>query len=73
MALALGIFGAAEFIRSVNHVPKIEARTALVGLREMRPSRAEWLQALFAMVPGTLLESLCSLIPGSGPTIASSR
>ena len=37
----------------------------------MRPSRAELRQAFPAMLRGTLAGSLCALIPGTGPTIAS--
>jgi len=37
----------------------------------MRPSKAELKQSLFPMLRGTLVGSLCSLIPGTGPTIAS--
>jgi len=37
----------------------------------MRPTKAELKRALPAMFRGTLVGSLCSLIPGTGPTIAS--
>jgi putative tricarboxylic transport membrane protein len=70
-ALALGLFGIAEFMRSINNVARIDTRGSAVSLRDMRPSRADLRKAIPAMFRGTILGSLCSLIPGSGPTIAS--
>jgi TctA family transporter len=37
----------------------------------MRPSKKDFKQAFFPMWRGTIIGSLCSLIPGTGPTIAS--
>src|SRR6201982_2941108 len=42
-----------------------------VGLRDLRPSRDELRRSIPAMLRGTIVGSLCSLIPGTGPTIAS--
>jgi putative tricarboxylic transport membrane protein len=71
VALALGLFGIAEFLKSVNRVPKVRPEYARVRMSDMRPSRAELRRALPAMFRGTLLGALCSLVPGTGPTIAS--
>jgi putative tricarboxylic transport membrane protein len=71
VALALGLFGLAEFIRNVNRLAPVHADHVNVRLRDMRPSKADLRKALPAMVRGTLIGSLCSLIPGTGPTIAS--
>ena len=71
VALALGLFGIAEFLKSVNNVPTLNVRGTQVRLRDMRPSRAELKRAAPAMIRGTLIGSLCALIPGTGPTIAS--
>ncbi len=71
VALALGIFGIAEFMNSVNQVMPVNMAYSKVRLKDMRPSRAEVKEALPAMFRGTLVGSLCSLIPGTGPTIAS--
>ena len=71
VALALGLFGIAEFLKSVNRVAPIDLARAKVSFRDMRPSRAELRQAWPAMLRGTLAGSLCALIPGTGPTIAS--
>jgi putative tricarboxylic transport membrane protein len=71
VTLALGIFGIAEFLKSVNRVAPIETRYAKVRLRDMRPSMAEVKRAAPAALRGTLIGSMCALIPGTGPTIAS--
>jgi TctA family transporter len=71
VALALGVFGVAEFMKSVNRINPPNAGRARMRMRDMRPSRAELRQAFFPMIRGTLIGSLCSLVPGTGPTIAS--
>ncbi len=71
IALALGLFGIAEFMSSVNQVAPINMRYTNVRLRDMRPSLADLKRAFFPMWRGTICGSLCSLIPGTGPTIAS--
>jgi putative tricarboxylic transport membrane protein len=71
IALALGLFGIAEFMNSVNQVSTINAQYANVRLRDMRPTKEDMKRSFFPMIRGTLVGSLCSLIPGTGPTIAS--
>src|ERR1700761_1374727 len=71
VGLALGLFGIAEFMKSVNQYSDINTRYSNVGLRALRPSRDELRRAIPAMLRGTIIGSLCSLIPGTGPTIAS--
>jgi putative tricarboxylic transport membrane protein len=71
IALALGLFGIGEFMNSVNQVSTVNTKYANVGLRDMRPTKADMKRAFFPMIRGTLVGSLCSLIPGTGPTIAS--
>ena len=71
VALALGLFGIAEFLKNVNRVAPITSTGGTVRLRNMMPSRPELRRAIPAMIRGTLVGSLCSLIPGTGPTIAS--
>jgi TctA family transporter len=68
VALAMGLFGVADFLRHVNHMHVItESRT--VKLRDMRPSRAELKQAFWPMVRGTTVGTLFGAMPGTGPTI----
>jgi putative tricarboxylic transport membrane protein len=71
IALALGVFGIAEFMNSINQQAPINAKYSNVRLRDMRPSKAELKLAFFPMLRGTIIGSLCALIPGTGPTIAS--
>jgi TctA family transporter len=58
----------------MNNVNKIEppkGESARVRFRDMRPSRADLKRSAFPIVRGTLVGAFCSLIPGTGPTIAS--
>ncbi len=71
VGLALGIFGIAEFLKSVNNTAPVNTAYTNVRMRDMRPSKAEMKEAVFPILRGTLIGSLCSCIPGTGPTIAS--
>jgi TctA family transporter len=71
VALALGLFGIAEFMKTVNQYSEINTKYSNVKFRDMRPSYDELRRSIPAMFRGTLIGSLCSLIPGTGPTIAS--
>jgi putative tricarboxylic transport membrane protein len=71
VALALGLFGIAEFLKSVNRNVSFDAKYASVKMRDLWPSRADLRRAAPSMLRGTLVGSLCALIPGTGPTIAS--
>ncbi|HTP81987.1 MAG TPA: tripartite tricarboxylate transporter permease [Alphaproteobacteria bacterium] len=71
IALALGLFGIAEFMNSVNQQANIDTKYSKVKLSDMRPSRAELKRTIFPTLRGTIIGSLCALIPGTGPTIAS--
>ena len=71
IALALGMFGIAEFLRSVNRVAPLNLGSARLKISDLRPSRAELREAAFPMLRGTIIGSLCAMVPGTGPTIAS--
>ena len=71
VALALGLFGIAEFMNSINQVSLVNAKYAHVRMRDMVPTKAEFKRSIAPMIRGTLIGSLCALIPGTGPTIAS--
>ncbi len=71
VALAPGLFGIAEFMKSVNQINVVETKYTKVRLSDLKPTRDELRRAWPAMFRGTLVGSLCSLIPGTGPTIAS--
>ncbi|AWB25254.1 hypothetical protein DA075_30440 [Methylobacterium currus] len=71
VAVALGFFGIAEFLKSINTISVGDLSRVKVRMRDMRPSRADLREAAMPILRGTLVGSLCSLIPGTGPTIAS--
>ena len=71
VALALGLFGIAEFMNSINQASPVDVKYSNIKFRDMRPSKADLKQAFFPMLRGTIVGSLCALIPGTGPTIAS--
>ena len=68
VALALGLFGVADFLRSVNRIKFVGTETK-VRLRDMRPSKAELKQSFMPMLRGTLIGTLFGAMPGTGPTI----
>jgi putative tricarboxylic transport membrane protein len=72
IALALGVFGIAEFMNSINQAPEINTKYSKVRLRDMRPSKADLKQSFFPMWRGTIVGSLCALIPGVQPSHPSS-
>src|SRR6185503_16460305 len=66
-----GLFGVAEFMNSVNQQAEINTMYTNVRLRDMRPTKEDIRRSFFPMLRGTIVGSLCALIPGTGPTIAS--
>ena len=71
VALSLGLFGIAEFLRTVNNTAPINLAYTKLSVADMRPSWTDIKEAAFPILRGTLVGSLCSCIPGTGPTIAS--
>jgi putative tricarboxylic transport membrane protein len=68
VALAMGLFGVADFLRNANRIRALTTNTQ-VRFRDMRLSRAEMKQAFFPMLRGTLVGTLFGAMPGTGPTI----
>ncbi|GAB2903035.1 tripartite tricarboxylate transporter permease [Paralcaligenes ginsengisoli] len=68
VAIAMGLFGVAEFLLSVNRM-SIVGSGMKMSLRDMRPSMAELKQSFFPLVRGTLVGVLFGALPGTGPTI----
>jgi TctA family transporter len=69
VALALGLFGVADFLRSVNRM-QIIGSGMKVRLRDMFPTWKELKQSFAPMVRGTLVGTLFGAMPGTGPTIS---
>lgn len=68
VAVAMGIFGIADFLRHVNRMQHAKQLRS-VGFADMRPSREEMATAFWPMVRGTLVGTLFGAMPGTGPTI----
>ncbi|MBK4737368.1 tripartite tricarboxylate transporter permease [Noviherbaspirillum pedocola] len=68
VALALGLFGVADFLHNVNRIQVIGSGMKL-KLKDMRPSKSELKQSFWPMVRGTLVGTLFGAMPGTGPTI----
>jgi len=68
VALALGLFGVAEFLRSVNRMDSV-GMPLRMRMRDMRPNREDMRRAFPAMLRGTMVGTLFGAIPGTGPTI----
>ena len=71
VSIALGLFGIAEFMKTVNRLAPVNTAYTNVRFRDLWPSAAEFRKGAPAAFRGTVIGSLCSLIPGVGPTIAS--
>ncbi|HZZ93801.1 MAG TPA: tripartite tricarboxylate transporter permease [Usitatibacter sp.] len=68
VALALGLFGVTEFLRSVNRLHVVGSGMN-VRIRDMRPSKEELKRAFMPMLRGTLIGTAFGAMPGTGPTI----
>jgi TctA family transporter len=68
VAIAMGLFGVADFLLNVNRMTVISANTTL-RMRDMRPSLAELKEAFWPMVRGTMVGTVFGAMPGTGPTI----
>lgn len=68
VAIAMGLFGVADFLLNVNRMKTITANTSL-RIRDMRPSKAELKEAIWPMIRGTAVGTVFGAMPGTGPTI----
>ena len=68
VAIAMGLFGIADFLHNVNRMSVVPNRTKL-RIRDMRPSWQELKQTFWPMVRGTTVGTLFGAMPGTGPTI----
>jgi len=70
VALAMGLFGVAEVVNSVNRKQGSEAKER-ISLRSMLPSGSEMRQSVMPMLRGTGVGSFFGALPGTGPAISS--
>ena len=69
VALAMGLFGVAEVVRSINSADT-HKRPDKVPMRAMVPSRQEFTDTIKPMLRGSALGSALGALPGVGPSIA---
>jgi putative tricarboxylic transport membrane protein len=67
IAVALGVWGIAQFLVSVN---KVQSTKTKVGWRDTFPRRAELQQSFLPMVRGTLVGTLFGCMPGTNQVTA---
>lgn len=68
VAIAMGLFGLADFLLNVNRMKVITVNTKL-RVSDMRPTLAELREAFWPMVRGTAVGTVFGAMPGTGPTI----
>jgi TctA family transporter len=68
VALALGLFGIADFLRNVNKLQAVGSGTK-VRMSDMRPTLAELRQSFLPILRGTFIGTLFGAMPGTGPTL----
>ncbi|HYP83650.1 tripartite tricarboxylate transporter permease [Variovorax sp.] len=68
VAIAMGLFGIADFLLNVNRMAVVTTNTTL-RIRDMRPSAQELKEAFWPMVRGTMVGTIFGAMPGTGPTI----
>ncbi|WP_454726244.1 MULTISPECIES: tripartite tricarboxylate transporter permease [Cupriavidus] len=68
VAIAMGLFGVADFLLNVNRMAVVHNKGSL-RIRDMRPSLAELKAAFWPMVRGTGVGTVFGAMPGTGPTI----
>ncbi|GAB3630016.1 hypothetical protein PTE30175_04837 [Pandoraea terrae] len=69
VAIAMGLFGVADFLLNVNRMSAVTSSKTKLRVRDMRPSLSELKTAFWPMVRGTGVGTLFGAMPGTGPTI----
>jgi len=70
VAMVMGLFSVAEFLRRVNHMTIIGSGLKM-RFRDLIPTRAELKSALIPTLRGTSVGTFFGVLPGTGPTVAS--
>ncbi|ASC67730.1 tripartite tricarboxylate transporter permease [Achromobacter denitrificans] len=72
VALAMGLFGVADFLKNINRIGDGGKVTAgKISMKSMRPEAGDIKQSRGALVRGTAIGAAFGILPGTGPTIAS--
>jgi TctA family transporter len=70
VAMVMGLFGVAEFLRSVNHMTAIGGGLKM-RFRDLIPTKEELKRSFWPMLRGTSVGTFFGVLPGTGPTVAS--
>ena len=68
VALALGLFCVAEFLKNVNHLAVVKAHLK-IRLKDLIPTYQEAKEAILPMIRGTAVGTAFGALPGTGPMI----
>lgn len=71
VAIALGLFGLPEVMRSAGQLVPVAASMRDVRMRDMLPTREDWRRSWPAITRGTGIGAFFGTLPGTGGTIAS--
>jgi putative tricarboxylic transport membrane protein len=71
LPVAIGLFGMGEVLLGAEQALNVNILKARYGIRDVWPSRADWIRSRWAMVRGTLLGFFIGILPAAGSTIAS--
>lgn len=66
--LAIGLFGMAEVFANLEKTAPV--KILHVKIRNMFPSKSQWLQAKWAIVRGTVIGFFMGILPGGGPVLS---
>jgi putative tricarboxylic transport membrane protein len=71
LPVAIGLFGMGEVLLGAEQAVNMNILKARYGIRDVWPSRADWIRSRWAMLRGTLLGFFIGILPAAGSTIAS--
>jgi putative tricarboxylic transport membrane protein len=71
LPVAIGLFGMGEVLIGAENVVDMHILNARYGIRDVWPSKADWIRSRWALVRGTVLGFFIGILPGAGSTIAS--
>jgi putative tricarboxylic transport membrane protein len=71
LPVAIGLFGLGEVLVGAEQVLNLDILKARYGIRDVWPSRADWIRSRWAMARGTVLGFFIGVLPATGSTIAS--
>lgn len=66
--MAMGLFGVAEVFNSMEKAASV--KVLKVKIKNLFPTKLDWLQAKWAIARGTLIGFLLGILPGGGPVLS---